>query len=97
MQFYENEIKEYVEFAWSTLDLKTAPAEHFPENSGNSITASIQISGEWRGIVALKIEHALAQQTLRARYPQYRSMQLSTLPVVATRIRHVASWGALDR
>jgi PPOX class probable F420-dependent enzyme len=42
-------------------------------------------------------EHALAQQTLRARYPQYRSMQLSTLPVVATRIRHVASWGALDR
>ncbi len=42
-------------------------------------------------------EHALAQQTLRTRYPQYRSMQLSTLPVVAIRIRHVASWGALDR
>ena len=62
MQFFENEIKEYVEFAWSTLDLKTTPTEQFPENSGNSITANIQISGEWRGIVAMKIEHALAQQ-----------------------------------
>jgi chemotaxis protein CheX len=62
MHFFENEIKEYVEFAWSTLDLKTTPADQFPETSENSITANIQISGEWRGIVALKIEHALAQQ-----------------------------------
>lgn len=62
MQFFENEIKEYVEFAWSTLDLITTPADQFPETSENSITANIQISGEWRGIVALKIEHALAQQ-----------------------------------
>ena len=42
-------------------------------------------------------EHALAQQALRARYPQYRSMQLGALPVVAIRIEHIASWGALDR
>jgi len=42
-------------------------------------------------------EHALAQQALLARYPQYRSMQLGTLPVVAIRIEHIASWGALDR
>lgn len=62
MQFFENEIKEYVEFAWSTLDLKTNPVEQFSENSENSISSNIQISGEWRGIVALKIEHTLAQQ-----------------------------------
>jgi len=42
-------------------------------------------------------EHALAQQALLARYPQYQSMQLGTLPVVAIRIEHIASWGALDR
>lgn len=40
-------------------------------------------------------EHALAQQTLSRRYPQYRNMQLSALPVVATRIKHVAAWGAI--
>ena len=40
-------------------------------------------------------EHALAQQTLRERYPQYRSMQLSSLPVVAIRIEHVATWGSI--
>jgi chemotaxis protein CheX len=62
MQFFENEIKEYVEFAWSTLDLKISPAKQFPENSKKTITANIQINGEWLGIVALKIEHALAKQ-----------------------------------
>ena len=41
-------------------------------------------------------EHALAQQTLRERYPQYRSMQLSSLPVVAIRIEHATSWGAIS-
>jgi PPOX class probable F420-dependent enzyme len=40
-------------------------------------------------------EHALAQQTLSERYPQYRDMQLGSLPVVATRIEHVAAWGAI--
>ena len=42
-------------------------------------------------------EHASAQHTLRARYPQYRTMQLSNLPVVAIRIQHAASWGELHR
>ena len=40
-------------------------------------------------------EHALAQQALRGRYTQYRSMQLSALPVVAIRIERVAAWGRL--
>ena len=42
-------------------------------------------------------EHAAAQHALRERYPQYRSMQLRTLPVVAIRIQHAASWGELHR
>ena len=40
-------------------------------------------------------EHALAQQTLSERYMQYRNMQLALLPVVVTRIEHVAAWGAI--
>ncbi len=63
MQFFENEIIEYAEFAWSTLDLKLTPSsEQFDENSANAITSNIQISGQWQGIVALKIQHSLAQQ-----------------------------------
>jgi PPOX class probable F420-dependent enzyme len=40
-------------------------------------------------------EHDKAQDLLRLRYPQYRSMELSSLPVIAVRIRRVLSWGAL--
>ena len=42
-------------------------------------------------------EHGRAQQALRERYPQYRSMRLDALPVVAIRIAQVASWGRLHR
>ena len=41
------------------------------------------------------IEHDRAQAELRARYPQYRAMDLETLPVIALRIRHALGWGAL--
>jgi PPOX class probable F420-dependent enzyme len=41
-------------------------------------------------------EHGLAQALLRARYPQYRAMQLADLPVIAIRIERVASWGDLS-
>lgn len=41
-------------------------------------------------------EHDAAQAELRARYPQYQSMRLENLPVVAIRIESVASWGNLD-
>jgi PPOX class probable F420-dependent enzyme len=41
-------------------------------------------------------EHDQAQQHLRLRYPQYRLMDLSPLPVIAVRIQRVLSWGALD-
>ena len=41
-------------------------------------------------------EHDRAQSRLRERYPQYRSMDLAPLPVIALRIACVAAWGDLD-
>ncbi|MBV8738613.1 MAG: TIGR03668 family PPOX class F420-dependent oxidoreductase [Alphaproteobacteria bacterium] len=41
-------------------------------------------------------EHGMAQELLRARYPQYQAMQLMDLPVIAIRIAQVASWGDLS-
>ena len=40
-------------------------------------------------------EHDRAQTLLRMRYPQYRAMALSGLPVIAIRIKRVTSWGNL--
>jgi PPOX class probable F420-dependent enzyme len=42
-------------------------------------------------------EHDTAQERLRLRYPQYRSMDLGPLPVIAVRIRRVLAWGALGQ
>jgi PPOX class probable F420-dependent enzyme len=41
-------------------------------------------------------EHDSAQALLRARYPQYRSMELAGLPVIALRIAQATSWGDLS-
>lgn len=41
-------------------------------------------------------EHDSAQDHLRLRYPQYRTMELTALPVIAVRIERVLSWGDLD-
>ena len=40
-------------------------------------------------------EHDRAQMLLRARYPQYRTMDLAPLPVIALRIERATGWGAL--
>jgi PPOX class probable F420-dependent enzyme len=40
-------------------------------------------------------EHDRAQDLLRARYPQYRTMDLAKLPVIALRIARVTAWGRL--
>ena len=40
-------------------------------------------------------EHDLAQARLRERYPQYLTMRLADLPVIAVRIERVTSWGDL--
>jgi hypothetical protein len=42
------------------------------------------------------VEHDQAQARLRQRYPQYRTMDLTLLPVIAVRIGRVLAWGALD-
>ncbi len=39
-------------------------------------------------------EHDGAQRLLRARYRQYRAMDLAPLPVIAIRIERVTSWSA---
>lgn len=40
-------------------------------------------------------EHDRAQALLRERYPQYRTMALEGLPVIAIRIERVTGWGNL--
>ena len=47
-------------------------------------------------ILAQGHEHDHAQALLRNRYPQYRAMQLSELPVIALRIGRATSWGNLS-
>ena len=47
-------------------------------------------------ILAAGEEHDRAQALLRARYVQYRGMDLAPLPVIALRIARVTAWGALD-
>jgi PPOX class probable F420-dependent enzyme len=41
-------------------------------------------------------EHDRAQALLRERYPQYRTMALADLPVLALRIERATSWGNLS-
>jgi PPOX class probable F420-dependent enzyme len=40
-------------------------------------------------------EHDRAQARLRERYPQYRTMNLAPLPVIAMRIARATAWGDL--
>lgn len=47
-------------------------------------------------IVEAGAEHDAAQDLLRARYPQYRGMQLATLPVIAISIERVTNWGDIS-
>lgn len=47
-------------------------------------------------ILADGAEHDLAQARLRERYPQYRTMDLAPLPVIAMRITRASAWGNLD-
>ncbi|HEX5453164.1 MAG TPA: TIGR03668 family PPOX class F420-dependent oxidoreductase [Stellaceae bacterium] len=46
-------------------------------------------------ILASGPEHDRAQDLLRARYPQYRAMDLALLPVIALRIARATHWGDL--
>ena len=46
-------------------------------------------------ILTAGAEHGEAQALLRIRYPQYATMDLSPLPVIAIRVSRVTSWGDL--
>jgi PPOX class probable F420-dependent enzyme len=46
-------------------------------------------------IIDAGAEHDRAQTLLRARYPQYRTMPIEALPVIALRVAHVTTWGNL--
>ncbi|MGI9411009.1 MAG: hypothetical protein ACR2OV_13100, partial [Hyphomicrobiaceae bacterium] len=46
-------------------------------------------------IIGTGEEHAMAQSALADRYPQYRNMEISDLPVIALRIERIISWGNL--
>jgi PPOX class probable F420-dependent enzyme len=41
-------------------------------------------------------EHDVAQDVLREKYQQYRSMDLTELPVIAIRVQRVLNWGDLS-
>lgn len=41
-------------------------------------------------------EHDRAQGRLRERYPQYLTMEIAALPVIAVRIARASAWGNLD-
>ncbi len=41
-------------------------------------------------------EHDNAQRLLRTRYPQYLTMAIDDLPVIAIRIERVTGWGSLS-
>ena len=47
-------------------------------------------------ILSAGAEHDRAQALLRARYPQYASMRIEALPVIALRIAKVTMWGDLS-
>ena len=73
------------------------------ENPNVALTADLYDDDDWsrlrwvmvRGraeILEGGAEHDDAQRLLRAKYPQYRAMDLAPLPVIAIRIERVTSW-----
>ena len=75
------------------------------ENPHVTLTADHYDDEDWtrlrwvmvRGRAALLeegAEHDDAQRLLRAKYQQYRAMDLAPLPVIAVRIERVTSWSA---
>ena len=86
-------------------DIKLKRIRNIEENPAVAVTVDVW-DEDWtrlgwvmlRGaaeVLTVGDQHDQAQQQLRARYPQYREMELGPLPVIAVRIRRVLSWGAL--
>ena len=77
------------------------------ENPHVALTADLYDDDDWsrlrwvmvRGraeILESGAEHDRAQRLLRAKYAQYRAMDLAPLPVIAIRIERVTSWSAAE-
>ena len=75
------------------------------ENPNVALTADLYDDGDWSRLRWVMVrgraevleggtEHDDAQRLLRAKYPQYRAMDLAPLPVIAIRIERVTSWSA---
>ena len=67
-------------------------ADHYDEDWG--LLGWVMLRGR-ADILTEGEEHDRAQELLRERYPQYRTMQLADLPVIALRIERVTTWGNL--
>jgi PPOX class probable F420-dependent enzyme len=68
-------------------------ADHYDEDWSRLGWVMIRGHAE---ILEVGAEHDNAQELLRTRYPQYRTMTIADLPVIAIRIERVTSWGALS-
>ena len=64
-------------------------------NEDGSLLAWVMLRGK-ASVLDSGTEHDAAQAALRDRYPQYRTMDLAPLPVIAIRIGSVLSWGRLE-
>ena len=78
------------------------------ENPNVTLTADFYDDDDWsrlrwvmvRGraeILEDGAEHDEAQALLRAKYPQYRAMDLAPLPVIAIRIQRATSWSGTSQ
>ncbi len=67
--------------------------DHYDEDWSRLGWVMLRGRGE---ILAGGEEHDRAQAALRARYPQYVTMPIETLPVIALRIARATSWGCLS-
>ena len=70
----------------------TLTADHYDDDDWSRLRW-VMVRG-WAEILGEGAEHDAAQEMLRAKYPQYRAMDLAPLPVIAIRIERATSWSA---
>ena len=70
----------------------TLTADHYDDDDWSRLRW-VMVRGRAE-ILADGAEHDEAQARLRAKYPQYRAMDLAPLPVIAIRIERATSWSA---
>lgn len=68
----------------------TLTADHYDDEDWSRLRW-VMVRGRAE-ILADGAEHDEAQALLRAKYPQYRAMDLAPLPVIAIRIQRATSW-----